>query len=82
MSPVTTNLIQKAYLLAASGRFSSIGDIRNELHREGFSQFELTALNGRAMHKQPRKLIEGATAAAARGEGRDTPGHVPPTSEM
>ena len=82
MSPATTNLIQKAYLLAASGRVLSIGDIRNELHREGFSHFELTALNGSAMHKQLRKLIEGATATAARGEGPDAPGHVPPASEM
>ena len=35
-------------------------DIRGHLHREGYTHFELTALNGKAMRKTLRKLIDGA----------------------
>ena len=62
LSPVLS-LVEKAYLLAASGRFLSVSDIRNHLHREGFTHFELTTLNGKAMRKQLRKMIEQATAS-------------------
>lgn len=61
LSPYLSNLIEKAYLLAGSGRFLSVSDIRSHLHREGFTHFELTALNGKAMRKQLRKLIEDST---------------------
>ena len=64
LSPYLSNLIEKAYLLAGSGRFLSVSDIRSHLHREGFTHFELTALNGKAMRKELRKRIEAATVAA------------------
>jgi hypothetical protein len=62
LSPYLTSLIERAHLLAASGRFLSVSDIRSHLHREGFTHFELTALNGKAMRKQLRKLIEETTS--------------------
>jgi hypothetical protein len=80
LSPYLSNLIEKAHLLAASGRFLSVSDIRSHLHREGFTHFELTALNGKAMRKQLRKLIEEATA----GEREDGPAQPapPPVEEV
>jgi len=77
-SPVTS-LIEKAHQLAASGRFISVSDIRSHLHREGFTHFELTALNGKAMRQQLRRLIEqaGATRSA-----REASAPVPRANEM
>jgi len=63
LSPGLSNLIEKAHLLAASGRYLSVSDIRSALHREGFTHFELTALNGKAIRMQLRKLIVAATAS-------------------
>ena len=82
MSPHLPTLIEKAHLLAASGRFLSVSDIRNHLHREGFTHFELTALNGKAMRRQLRKLIEETTGSgAARGKEIASDGS-PPVEEM
>ena len=83
LSPYLSNLIEQAYLLAASGRFLSVSDIRSHLHREGFTHFELTALNGKAMRKQLRTLIEAASAAkliedaSAAQREKDAPGAKP-----
>lgn len=84
LSPYLTNLIEQAHRLAASGRFLSVSDIRSHLHREGFTHFELTALNGKAMRKQLRKLIEAASAAqngAAQHE-MEASNPIPPVGEM
>lgn len=43
----------------------SVTDIRSHLHREGYSHFELTALNGTLMRKTLRKLIEAARKPVA-----------------
>jgi hypothetical protein len=51
------DLIEKAFALAATGEFRSIVDIRAELHRQGFTHYELTTLSGRAMIKTFRAEI-------------------------
>ena len=60
------NVIERAMALAASGEHTSIRSIRYELHREGFSHRELSALSGRELQRQLRALILAQSALAAR----------------
>lgn len=51
------NLIERAMALATSGRHTTIRTLRNELHVEGFTHYELASLSGRELQKQLRALM-------------------------
>jgi hypothetical protein len=49
--------IERAFALAKSGEFSSVGDIRKELVLEGYDAYQIT---GPSLLKQLRVLIRAA----------------------
>lgn len=70
------NLIERAMALAKSGRHTTIRTLRNELHTEGFTHYELAALSGRELQNQLRALMT-QTASARPPDIKPSP---PPTS--
>jgi hypothetical protein len=56
-------VLERAFEMARSGRFSSVSDLRKELQKEGFTYIQISAdLNGRAIQRQLRQAIVAATA--------------------
>ena len=51
------NVIVRAMALAMSGQHTTIGTIRAELRKEGFSQYEMAALSGRDLQRQLSALM-------------------------
>jgi len=62
------NIIERAITLALSGQHSTIRTIRNELHMEGFTHRELSALSGRELQRQLRALMMQSASPATLGE--------------
>jgi hypothetical protein len=54
------DIIQRAFELAKSGRYLSISQIREELHKQGYSYWELRAITGSSVQRQLRLLIVNA----------------------
>ena len=59
----TAPIIERAIQLAQSGEYSTLKSVRNQLKAEGYS---LNHLDGRALAKQLRELINTALAKVAK----------------
>ena len=60
MDPNVSTL-ERAFALAASGRFNKVSDIRLQLHREGYN-YEL--VQGPVLFKQPGEVMQQALNGA------------------
>jgi len=68
------SLYHHAVALAATGKFSSLSEIRRALAAQGFSLAELEELQGAAIRKELRVMIAAsqADASATVQDGRRT----------
>ena len=65
LSNEQATLIERAFALAASGRFRTVGEIRAQLHVEGVSHIELTELSGLTIRRQLRAALNEARKGRA-----------------
>ncbi len=54
--------LERAFILAQSGKFASVQDVKKQLRAEGFSVDQIT---GRALSRQLTALIKAARPGAA-----------------
>jgi len=64
-----SNLLARAFALAETGKYSTVTQIRKELTKEGFSQFQLSQLSGKELTRKLRARIVAVRSGGHTSEG-------------
>jgi len=67
------SLVERAYALAKSGTFIGVSDIKVELRRQGYNQYEVRdAFEGAALRRDIRRLCQEAHGIKSRNKSDDS----------